>query len=213
MSTLVASADEAVEAPIDIPTETVAPVDTPIEVPIETETPNPVTEAEETVPVTPIDTTEPVEKPIEELPPVETEEAPKPVEPGTTEEAKPVEEKPVEEPTDPKKDVELPKQTETLKPVTQREVTAPIATADGYQVVGTQDSQVLVQEVDGTVITVSAETVGGSVQKDGTVALKTKDNKLVVLPSTGEAETMAVSLLGFLSVFAGLLLHLRKGKA
>lgn len=209
---MVASADEIVEAPIDIPTETVAPVDTPIEVPIETETPDPVTEAEETVPVTPIDTTEPVEKPIEELPPVETEDPTKPVEPGTTEETKPVEEKPVEEPTDTKKEVELPKQTEAPKPVTQHEVNAPITTAVGYQVVGTQDSQVLVQEADGTVVTVSAETVGGSVQKDGTVALKTKDNKLVILPSTGEAEAMAVSALGFLSVFTGLFLRLRKGK-
>ncbi|WP_232323227.1 LPXTG cell wall anchor domain-containing protein [Streptococcus sp. S784/96/1] len=207
---MVASADETVEAPIDIPTETVTTVDAPIEVPVETETSAPVTEVEETVPVAPIDTTEPVEKPIEELPPVATEEVPKPVEPAITEEVKPIEEVPVKEATEPKKDVELPKQTETPKPVTQEVVTEPIVTAGGHQVVGTQDSQVLIQESDGTVVTVSADVVGGEVQSDGTVALKTKENDLVVLPKTGDSETMAVSALGFMSVFAGLFLRLRK---
>ncbi|WP_161980094.1 LPXTG cell wall anchor domain-containing protein [Streptococcus sp. S784/96/1] len=207
---MVASADETVETPIDIPTETVTTVDAPIEVPVETETLAPVTEVEETVPVAPIDTTEPVEKPIEELPPVATEEVPKPVELIVTEEVKPIEEAPVTEPREPDKEVELPKQTEAPKPVTQNEVNIPIATVGGYQVVGTQDSQVLIQEANGTVVAVSAEIVGGTVQKDGTVALKTKENDLVVLPKTGDSETMAVSALGFMSVFAGLFLRLRK---
>ncbi|HFH8941586.1 TPA: LPXTG cell wall anchor domain-containing protein [Streptococcus agalactiae] len=99
-------------------------------------------------------------------------------------------EKPLDKPnenisTDPSKPVPI--QEEPVKPVTKPIIDAPITTATGAQIVGTQDGKVLVQTETGTQVK-EAKEVGGEVQKDGTVAIKKADGKIEVLPHTGDSK-------------------------
>lgn len=88
-------------------------------------------------------------------------------------------------PTDPSKPVPI--QEEPVKPVTKPIIDAPITTATGAQIVGTQDGKVLVQTEAGTQVK-EAKEVGGEVQKDGTVAIKKSDGNIEVLPHTGDSK-------------------------
>lgn len=88
-------------------------------------------------------------------------------------------------PTDPSKPVPI--QDEPVKPVTKPIIDAPITTATGAQIVGTQDGKVLVQTEAGTQVK-EAKEVGGEVQKDGTVAIKKSDGNIEVLPHTGDSK-------------------------
>ncbi|ELY5748610.1 LPXTG cell wall anchor domain-containing protein [Streptococcus iniae] len=88
-------------------------------------------------------------------------------------------------PTDPSKPVPIPE--EPVKPVTKPIIDAPITTATGDQIVGTQDGKVLVQTETGTQVK-EAKEVGGKVQKDGTVVIKKADGNAEVLPHTGDSK-------------------------
>ncbi|WP_203261981.1 LPXTG cell wall anchor domain-containing protein [Streptococcus uberis] len=88
-------------------------------------------------------------------------------------------------PTDQSKPVPI--QEEPVKPVTKPIIDAPITTATGAQIVGTQDGKVLVQTEAGTQVK-EAKEVGGEVQKDGTVAIKKSDGNIEVLPHTGDSK-------------------------
>lgn len=174
-----------VETPVETPTEPTQPVETP------------------TVPTTP---TEPVE-PANPTPPVEPTD---PSTPPTTEEP-PVQEDPTqpsEEPVTPPSDGNgqtTPAPTEpstgedpqTIKPIPEPVVTFnPFETPGGQTVVGTQNSQVVIQNNDGSTQIVKAEEVGGTTNADGTVTLKTASGEVKTLPQTGEEAGGLFSLLG-----------------
>ncbi|MBO4127673.1 LPXTG cell wall anchor domain-containing protein [Streptococcus suis] len=54
----------------------------------------------------------------------------------------------------------------------------------------------MIQGTDGTVSTVDAEVVGGKVNADKTISVKTASGEMTTLPSTGEKENLLMSLTG-----------------
>ena len=77
----------------------------------------------------------------------------------------------------------------------------PVVTNTGYKVVSTNNSDLVVQNFDGSVASVPASQAGGSVNEDGTVSVKTEAGEMVTLPETGEAGTKLVTF-GFLILAA-----------
>ena len=73
---------------------------------------------------------------------------------------------------------------------------APITTHTGYQIISTFNSQVVIKGTDGMVSTVDAEVVGGKVNADKTISVKTASGDMTTLPSTGEKENFLMSLTG-----------------
>lgn len=63
----------------------------------------------------------------------------------------------------------------------------------------------------GTTKKVEAKEIGANVQKDGTVTVKGTDGKMKVLPKTGEAENIALSVLGGLFVLGSGVILKKKG--
>ena len=78
----------------------------------------------------------------------------------------------------------------------------PVITNTGYKVVSTNNSDLVVQNFNGSVASVPASQAGGAVNEDGTVSVKTEAGKMVTLPETGDTGTKLVTL-GFL-ILAGL---------
>ena len=72
----------------------------------------------------------------------------------------------------------------------------PFETNGGQTVVGTQNSQVVVQQADGSTNLVSAESIGGKTNADGTVTLTSASGEMKTLPETGEEAGGFLSLLG-----------------
>ncbi|MFT0853410.1 LPXTG cell wall anchor domain-containing protein [Streptococcus agalactiae] len=72
----------------------------------------------------------------------------------------------------------------------------PFETNGGQTVVGTQNSQVVVQQADGSTNLVSAESIGGKTNADGTVTLTSASGEMKTLPKTGEEAGGFLSLLG-----------------
>ena len=77
----------------------------------------------------------------------------------------------------------------------------PIVTNTGYKVVSTNNSELVVQNFDGSVASVPASQAGGAVNEDGTVSVKTEAGEMVTLPETGETGTKLVTF-GFLILAA-----------
>ena len=77
----------------------------------------------------------------------------------------------------------------------------PVVTNTGYKVVSTNNSDLVVQNFDGSVASVPASQAGGTVNEDGTVSVKTEAGEMVTLPETGEAGTKLVTF-GFLILAA-----------
>lgn len=73
----------------------------------------------------------------------------------------------------------------------------PVETDTGYTIVSTEDSNVVVENADGTQVVVAAEVVGGRVNSDGTISVRTNTGQLETLPRTGEAVNI-LSLIGLL---------------
>lgn len=160
--------------------------------------------------VTPVDPTAPalttpvVPNPTELTEPVQPADPAKPTEPS-----KPVEpEKPTEpsQPTAPSAG----KKDEPTEPATPPAITVPdvsskkpIVTDQGQEIIGTQDSKVIVRTPDGTTQYVAPETIGAKKNSDGTVTVKTKEGKMETLPSTGEKASIFMSILG-IGLLAGL---------
>ncbi|MFR6600705.1 MAG: hypothetical protein ACLUSV_09840 [Streptococcus sp.] len=64
----------------------------------------------------------------------------------------------------------------------------PVVTNTGYKVVSTNNSDLVVQNFDGSVASVPASQAGGAVNEDGTVSVKTETGEMVTLPETGKLE-------------------------
>ena len=77
----------------------------------------------------------------------------------------------------------------------------PVVTNTGYKVVSTNNSDLVVQNFDGSVASVPASQAGGAVNEDGTVSVKTEAGEMVTLPETGETGTKLVTF-GFLILAA-----------
>ena len=77
----------------------------------------------------------------------------------------------------------------------------PVVTNTGYKVVSTNNSDLVVQNFDGSVASVPASQAGGAVNEDGTVSVKTEAGEMVTLPETGEAGAKLVTF-GFLILAA-----------
>lgn len=75
----------------------------------------------------------------------------------------------------------------------------PFETNGGQTVVGTQNSQVVVQQADGSTNLVSAESIGGKTNADGTVTLTSASGEMKNLPETGE-EAFISSLLSLIGL-------------
>ncbi|MDU3404425.1 MAG: LPXTG cell wall anchor domain-containing protein, partial [Enterococcus faecalis] len=115
-----------------------------------------------------------------------------PVDPGTKPEQPTKPNKPETKPSQPTAPAEQP------KPVDTNPIENPVTTDKGHIIVAVEDSKPIVQLSDGTTKKVEAKEIGATVQKDGTVTVKSDDGKLKVLPKTGEKETIALSVLGSL---------------
>ncbi|WP_080350405.1 LPXTG cell wall anchor domain-containing protein, partial [Enterococcus faecalis] len=115
-----------------------------------------------------------------------------PVDPGTKPEQPTNPNKPETKPSQPTDPVEQP------KPVDTNPIANPVTTDKGHIIVAVEDSKPIVKLSDGSTKKVEAKEIGATVQKDGTVTVKSDDGKLKVLPKTGEKETIALSVLGSL---------------
>lgn len=189
-------------------------VDTPIEEPIIPDIP-----AEEPKDETPkVD-----EQPIIPDVPEEAPSLPEPSTPSNTELPKEepkddkVSEVPTEEipstPETPKQDVEQPLKDKTkepqaddslfIKPIKEPTPAEPIFSQKGDKIIGTQDSQLLIQKSDGTIQTQSVNDLGGTVLSDGTVALKDSTGEVKRLPKTGDdvAGSFAMAISGVIALF------------
>ena len=107
--------------------------------------------------------------------------------------------------------IESPKTEETPKPgdvspstkqvVLNVTPSQPVVTNTGYKVVSTNNSDLVIQNFDGSVASVPASQAGGAVNEDGTVSVKTEAGEMVTLPETGETGTKLVTF-GFLILAA-----------
>lgn len=77
----------------------------------------------------------------------------------------------------------------------------PIVTNTGYQIVSTQNSQVVIATADGSTQTVDPEEVGAKVNEDKTISVTDQTGKMTTLPSTGDKGSL-------LTMFGSLLLGL-----
>lgn len=152
-----------------------------------------------------------VVEPITTETPIETTEQPKPVEPTTVEPVQPSE--PVEPTlptttTEEKTVVEEPKPVEPattkedVEPAITNPVEKPVVISSGT-IIGTQDGNVLLQNQDGTVQTLAASSVGGTLESDGTIKIKDSEGKITRLPNTGQhsVSSVALTLTGILTLF------------
>lgn len=219
----VVSADETTTSPVDGTTPVVvSPAETPVDQaqpsqPVETPNTGTTTPPATEAPVDPTTPTQPSENsttpPTTE--PVTPDPAPSdPVDPSTTTSSTPSEEPKSEEPTSPApsegNDQNTPAPTDPstgevprdVKPMPEPAVTFnPFETPSGQTVVGTQNSQVIVRNTDGSTQTVKAEDVGGTTNSDGTVTLPTASGDAKTLPQTGEEGSLLSSIgLGLLSL-------------
>ena len=86
---------------------------------------------------------------------------------------------------------------------------APVYTNTGYQIVTTQDSQVIVAYSDGSTSTLAPEAVGGTVNADKTISITDQTGEMKTLPHTGEKEEALMTLAGT-SILAGLMAYFFK---
>ncbi|MBU8847269.1 LPXTG cell wall anchor domain-containing protein [Streptococcus agalactiae] len=219
----VASADETTTSPVDGTTPVVvSPAETPVDQaqpsqPVETPNTGTTTPPATEAPVDPTTPTQPSENPTTPptTEPVTPDPAPSdPVDPSTTTPSTPSEEPKSEDPTSPApsegNDQNTPAPTDPstgevprdVKPMPEPAVTFnPFETPSGQTVVGTQNSQVIVRNTDGSTQTVKAEDVGGTTNSDGTVTLPTASGEAKTLPQTGEEGSLLSAIgLGVLSL-------------
>lgn len=224
----VASADETTTSPVDGTTPVVvSPAETPVDQtqpsqPVETLTPGTTATPATDAPVDPATPTQPSETPT--TPPTTEPVTPAPsdpADPSTTTPSTPSEEPKSDEPTQPSGEPTSPAPSDgngqtmptpnapstgdvpkDVKPMPEPVVTFnPFETPSGQTVVGTQHSQVIVQNTDGSTQTVKAEDVGGTTNSDGTVTLPTASGGVKTLPETGEEGSLLSAIgLGLLSL-------------
>lgn len=183
--------ESPVEAPVTNPVPETPVTDTPDD---QTDNPMPVPETPPVV-ENPVDTVvpEPEEPTIPELP-AETPKEPSAPKTDTPSQSEPVvvSDKPTPQPT---VSVGVPVETVSAE--------APVMTQGGHKIIGTQDGQVLIDKGKGQTELKTPEEVGGKSLADGRIEVKDKDNKITVLPSTGEKTQSflvlsGLAILGFL---------------
>ena len=86
----------------------------------------------------------------------------------------------------------------------------PVTTNSGVQIVGVQNSNPIVANLDGTTTVVAPESIGAKVNPDKTITVTTNSGSKVTLPSTGTKTLVStiVSLVGLIAV--GCVTFLRK---
>lgn len=95
------------------------------------------------------------------------------------------------------------KSTVTGQVVSNVSETEPVQLASGQWVVFTRGGQLILANDDGTQSAVSPESVGAKTNADGTISVKTADNKLKTLPHTGAKESILMVLAGFVLLVTG----------
>ncbi|OBZ00651.1 hypothetical protein BBG03_03450 [Streptococcus dysgalactiae subsp. equisimilis] len=96
------------------------------------------------------------------------------------------------------------------EPVVVNPVENPIEISQG-KIVGTQNGSVVIQGSDGLVNTLSADSVGGSIQEDGTILVKDSTGKLTRLPNTGQKmlDSFIMTVIGVISLLGVALIKLK----
>jgi LPXTG-motif cell wall-anchored protein len=97
------------------------------------------------------------------------------------------------------------KEKDTPQPlnVTKEEIKeTPIETNTGHKVVSTNQGKVVIETDEGNYVEKEPYEVGAVKQKDGTIALKDKEGQLKVLPNTGTASTIFVTIWGLIGLIA-----------
>lgn len=72
----------------------------------------------------------------------------------------------------------------------------PVTTDKGQVIVGTQDSQLVVETSSGERQVLAPEQVGARTNADGTISVKTSSGQMVTLPKTGERGASVLSVIG-----------------
>ncbi len=180
--------------PASEPIDPSTPPTTQAEEPQQSEPTPPVEDPNQSDPVPP--TTSPVEDPKQSDPiPPTTQEEPQqsePTPPSTT---------PGEEPKQPEP---TPPTTEPGQPMPEPSAQFnPFQTQSGDTIVGTQSGQVVVQQADGSTQLKPAESVGGTLNQDGTISVTDSKGEMKTLPNTGVKESFFMSLMGLLMLFFG----------
>lgn len=86
---------------------------------------------------------------------------------------------------------------------------APVTMDKGQVIVGTQDSQLIVETRSGERQVLAPEQVGARKNADGTISVKTSKGQLVTLPKAGETNSAVLSLIGSV-ILTVLGFHLRR---
>src|SRR5574342_570175 len=122
-------------------------------------------------------------------------------------------------PTDPTTPVDptTPGTTDPTTPVTTDPTTPvapenPITTDGGHTVIGVDNSNPIIKTADGTIKTVSATEIGGTVNENGTVSIKDNDGKMKVLPKTGTKDSVLLAFFGGLMVLGSGIIFKKKNR-
>src|SRR5574339_908588 len=143
---------------------------------------------------TPIDPTTPVDPTTPGTTDPTTPGTTDPTTPGTTDPTTPG----TTDPTTPgTTDPTTPGTTDPTTPVAPEN---PITTDGGHTVIGVDNSNPIIKTADGTIKTVSATEIGGTVNENGTVSIKDNDGKMKVLPKTGTKDSVLLAFFGGLMV-------------
>src|SRR5574337_858042 len=178
------------------------------------ETTTPIDPTTPTDPTTPVDpttpgTTDPT-TPVDPTTPGTTD----PTTPGTTDPTTPGTTDPTTpgttDPTTPgTTDPTTPGTTDPTTPVAPEN---PITTDGGHTVIGVDNSNPIIKTADGTIKTVSATEIGGTVNENGTVSIKDNDGKMKVLPKTGTKDSVLLAFFGGLMVLGSGIIFKKKNR-
>lgn len=180
------NADDVVPTDPTAPTPgVVVPAPTPDVPATDTTVPTPVPDVPATEPTAPTpgtDSSTPVPTEPNTKPSTPTPVPDKPTEPKPSEEPKPTDTKPAE----PKPGEVTPDVIDKVDPNNGSVTIKPVPVKPGTTIIGTQDSNLIIQDSQGNQSIVSATTYGGRVNDNGTVTIKDAEGKEKTLPSTGE---------------------------
>src|SRR5574339_841340 len=100
----------------------------------------------------------------------------------------------------------------TTDPTTPVAPENPITTDGGHTVIGVDNSNPIIKTADGTIKTVSATEIGGTVNENGTVSIKDNDGKMKVLPKTGTKDSVLLAFFGGLMVIGSGIIFKKKNR-
>ena len=100
----------------------------------------------------------------------------------------------------------------TTDPTTPVAPENPITTDGGHTVIGVDNSNPIIKTADGTIKTVSATEIGGTVNENGTVSIKDNDGKMKVLPKTGTKDSVLLAFFGGLMVLGSGIIFKKKNR-